>query len=121
MCFREITNTGQFAAVGAQVGLEPGSHLAGIRADGAELLQAAFQGFTANCQKSQSWRIYLEVLLCLSRGGEGGCAFEVPLRGLGLNLTLTFHRADIKGDASLFWVGFFLLSIHVAGLSEKYS
>lgn len=54
MCFREITNTEQFPFVGTQVGLEPGSHLAGIRADGAELLQAAVQGFTANYQNSQS-------------------------------------------------------------------
>lgn len=62
------------------MGLEPGSHLAEIRAHGAELLQAAVQGFTANCQKSQSWRIYSEMLLCLSRSGEGGSAFEVPLK-----------------------------------------
>lgn len=80
MCFREITNIEQFPIVETQVGLEPSSHLAEIRADGAELLPAAVQGFTSNCQKSQNWRIYLEVLLCLSRSGEGGSAFEVPLR-----------------------------------------
>lgn len=54
MCFREITNIEKFPIVGTQVGLEPGSHLTEIRADGVELLQAAVQGFTEIVRSSRA-------------------------------------------------------------------